>query len=55
MLNLQKVQLDWQCFYRAKKGAMLSRDSTNTNAAKMGQEEWYKILFPQGESSIRRV
>ena len=37
-----KVQLKWQCFYKAKKGTMFSRDNTWTNAAKMGQEEWYE-------------
>ena len=38
-----KAQLDWQCFYNAKKGAMFSRDNIWTNVAKMGQEEWYKM------------
>ena len=31
------------CYYKAKKGAMFSRDNTWTNAVKMGQEEWYKM------------
>ena len=37
-----KVQLDWQCFYQpeAEKG---TRDNKWTNAAKMGQGEWYKM------------
>ena len=38
-----KQQLDWQYFSKAKKGAMFSRDNTWTNAAKMGQEEWYDM------------
>ena len=38
-----KVQLNWQFFYKAKKGTMFSKDSTWSNAAKMGQEEWYKM------------
>ena len=29
--------------YKAKKGAMFSRDNTWTNAAKMGQEELYEM------------
>ena len=38
-----KVQLDWKCFFKAKKGTMFSRDNRWTNAANMGQGEWYKI------------
>jgi hypothetical protein len=37
-----KAQLDWQWFYKVKKGPMFSRDTTWTNAAKMGPEEWYE-------------
>ena len=39
-----KAQLDWQCFYKAKKCAMFLIDNTWTNSAKMGQEEWYKMF-----------
>ena len=38
-----KAQLHWQYLYKAKKGAMFSRDNTWTNAAKMGQEEWCEM------------
>ena len=38
-----KAELHWQCFYKAKKGAMFSRDNTWTSAAKMGQEELYEM------------
>ena len=38
-----KAQLDWQCFYKAKKGPMFSRETVWTNAAKMGPEEWYEM------------
>ena len=38
-----KAQLDWQCFYKAKKGPMFSRETTWANAAKMGPEEWYEM------------
>jgi hypothetical protein len=38
-----KAQLNWQCFYKAKKCPMFSRDTTWTNAAKMGPEEWYEM------------
>ena len=33
-----KAQLHWQCFYKAKKGAMFSRDNTWTNAAKIDED-----------------
>ena len=39
----KKAELHWQCFYKAKKGAMFSRDNTWTSAAKMGQEELYEM------------
>ena len=46
--------MDWQCFYNAKKGAMFSRDNRWTNAAKMGQEEWYKLnVRPALDSEVR--
>ena len=38
-----KAQLDWQCFYKAKKGTMFSRETTWKNAANMGPEEWYDL------------
>jgi hypothetical protein len=38
-----KAQLDWKCFYKAKKGTMFSRETTWTNAARMGPEEWYEM------------
>ena len=38
-----KAQLDWQCYYKAKKGSIFSRDTTWTNATKMGPEEWYEM------------
>ena len=38
-----KAQLDWQCYYKAKKGAMFARDTTWTNASQMGPEEWYEM------------
>ena len=38
-----KVQWHWQWFYKAKKGAMFSRENTWTYAAKMGQEEWNEM------------
>jgi hypothetical protein len=34
-----KAQLDWQYFHKVKKGTMLSRETTWTNAARMGPEE----------------
>ena len=38
-----KAQLDWQYFNKAKKGTMFSRETTWTNAARMGPEEWYEM------------
>ena len=38
-----KAELHWQCFNKAKKGVMFSRDNTWTSAAKMGQEELYEM------------
>ena len=38
-----KAQLDWQYFYKAKKCTMFSRETTWTNAARMGPEEWYEM------------
>jgi hypothetical protein len=38
-----KAQLDWKCFYKAKKGTMFSRETTWTNATRMGPEEWYEM------------
>ena len=35
-----KAHFGLAIFYKAKKGAMFSRDNRWTNAAKMGQEEW---------------
>ena len=49
-----KEQLDWQCSYKAKKGAMFSRDNIWTNAAKMGQEEWYEMALCMSGSFISR-
>ena len=38
-----KAHFGLAIFYKAKKGAMFSRDNRWTNAAKMGQEEWYEM------------
>ena len=37
------MSVERQCFYKAKKGPMFSRETTWANAAKMGPEEWYKM------------
>ena len=47
-----KAQLKWQCFYKAKKGTMFSRDNTWTNAARMGQEEWYRMYVRPFHSEL---
>ena len=47
-----RAQLDWQCFYRAKKGAMFSRETIWTNAAKMGLEEWYEMYVRPFHSEL---
>ena len=41
--ELAKKQLDWQCYYQVKKGAIFTRDTTWTNASQMGPEEWYEM------------
>ncbi len=38
-----KAQLDWKCFYKAKKGTIFSRETIWKNAARMGPEEWYDM------------
>ena len=42
-------------FYKAKKGTMCSRDTTWTNAAKMGTEEWYKTYFRPFHPELKLV
>jgi hypothetical protein len=39
----QGLQLDWQCFYKAQKGPIFSKETTWTNADMMGPEEWYEL------------
>ena len=50
-----REQLDWQCFYKAKKDAMISRDNTWSNAAKMGQEERYEMYVRPFHSGLALV
>ena len=41
-----KVHLDWQ-FFTSQRKEQCSRDNTWTNAAELGQEEWYKMYVRQ--------
>jgi hypothetical protein len=38
-----KAQLDWHCYYKAKKGTFFSMEAAWQNAVQMPAEEWFKL------------
>ena len=50
-----KAQLNWQYFYKAKKCTMFSRETTWTNTARMGPEEWYEMYVTPFHTELALV